>query len=67
MTKAGTGASSILGLWLRSWGSAPDMPTTRAKAGLTAFTRCLATEVARHYITVDTVSLQLIYEFVRHT
>ena len=38
-----------------------------AKAGLTAFTRCLATEVAQHYITVNTVSPSFIYnEFIPH-
>jgi 3-oxoacyl-[acyl-carrier protein] reductase len=38
-----------------------------AKAGLTAFTRCLATEVAQHYITVNTVAPSFIYnEFIPH-
>jgi 3-oxoacyl-[acyl-carrier protein] reductase len=36
-----------------------------AKAGLTAFTRCLAMEVAPHYITVNTVAPSFIYnEFI---
>jgi len=38
-----------------------------AKAGLTAFTRCLAMEVAPHYITVNTVAPSFIYnEFIPH-
>jgi 3-oxoacyl-[acyl-carrier protein] reductase len=38
-----------------------------AKAGLTAFTRCLATEAASHYITVNTVAPSFIYnEFIPH-
>ena len=38
-----------------------------AKAGLTAFTRCLAMEAASHYITVNTVAPSFIYnEFIPH-
>ncbi|HVN22877.1 MAG TPA: SDR family NAD(P)-dependent oxidoreductase [Syntrophorhabdales bacterium] len=38
-----------------------------AKAGLTAFTRCLAMEAAAHYITVNTVAPSFIYnEFIPH-
>ena len=38
-----------------------------AKAGLAAFTRCLATEVASHYITVNTIAPSFIYnEFIPH-
>ena len=38
-----------------------------AKAGLTAFTRCLAMEAAPHYITVNTVAPSFIYnEFIPH-
>ena len=38
-----------------------------AKAGLAAFTRCLAMEVASHYITVNTVAPGFIYnEFIPH-
>jgi 3-oxoacyl-[acyl-carrier protein] reductase len=38
-----------------------------AKAGLTAFTRCLAMETAPHYITVNTVAPSFIYnEFIPH-
>ncbi|OPY78801.1 MAG: 3-oxoacyl-(acyl-carrier-protein) reductase FabG [Syntrophorhabdus sp. PtaU1.Bin058] len=38
-----------------------------AKAGVMAFTRCLAMEVAEHYITVNTVAPSFIYnEFIPH-
>jgi 3-oxoacyl-[acyl-carrier protein] reductase len=38
-----------------------------AKAGLTAFTRCLAMEAAPHYITVNTIAPSFIYnEFIPH-
>lgn len=38
-----------------------------AKAGLTAFTRCLAMEAAPYYITVNTVAPSFIYnEFIPH-
>jgi 3-oxoacyl-[acyl-carrier protein] reductase len=38
-----------------------------AKAGVMAFTRCLAMEVAEHYITVNTIAPSFIYnEFIPH-
>ena len=68
MIKQGSGriinigsAAAFMGL------SAGHAHYAAAKAGLTAFTRCLAMEAAPHYITVNTIAPSFIYnEFIPH-
>ena len=68
MIKQGSGRIVNIGSTAAFMGlSAGHAHYAAAKAGLTAFTRCLATEAAPHYITVNTVAPSFIYnEFIPH-
>ena len=68
MIKKGSGRIVNIGSTAAFMGlSAGHAHYAAAKAGLTAFTRCLAMEAAPHYITVNTVAPSFIYnEFIPH-
>jgi 3-oxoacyl-[acyl-carrier protein] reductase len=68
MIKQGSGRIVNIGSTAAFMGlSAGHAHYAAAKAGLTAFTRCLAMEAAPHYITVNTVAPSFIYnEFIPH-
>ena len=68
MIKRGSGRIVNIGSTAAFMGlSAGHAHYAAAKAGLMAFTRCLAMEAAPHYITVNTVAPSFIYnEFIPH-